>query len=247
MFLVKLGGSVLTDKSTYRTPRPETVARLARECAGHELVLVHGAGSFGHVIAKEHRLAEGKGAPSDVARVRADVRDLQMMLIRALHDAGAPAVACATSDLARMIHGELASFDGGPVRHALAAKLMPVLGGDVVLDAAKKWGIVSGDAIMARLAQQLEPELAIFVTDVDGIFDKWPGGKLVPRIGPDDMPFVAESGAVHDITGGMAGKLLRARQVAQHAPVLVVNGNVLGRLADALAGKDVLGTRVTND
>lgn len=244
MFLVKLGGSVLTDKSQYRTPRPETISRLARECAGHELILVHGAGSFGHVLAKEHRLAEGGGAPMDVARVRADVRHLQQMLLAALHDAGAPAVACATSDLARLIHGELASFDAGPVRHALAAKLMPVLGGDVVLDAAKKWGIVSGDALMARLAQQFEPELAIFVTDVDGIYDRWPGGKVVPRIGPDDMPFVTESGAAHDITGGMAGKLLRAREVAKSAPVLVINGNAPGRLADALAGKSVLGTRV---
>lgn len=243
MHLVKLGGSVLTDKSRYRTPRPDVISRLARECAGHEIILVHGAGSFGHVLAKEHRLAEGGGAPRDVARVRADVRDLQQMLIHALHDAGAPAVACATSDLARLVHGELASFDGGPVRHALAAKLMPVLGGDVVLDAAKKWGIVSGDALMARLAQQFEPELAIFVTDVDGIYDRWPGGAILPRIGPDDMPFAGPSGA-HDITGGMAGKLLRAREIAKFAPVLVINGNAPGRLADALAGKEVLGTRV---
>ena len=132
------------------------------------------------------------------------------------------------------------------MRHALAAKLVPVLGGDVVLDAARKWGIVSGDVIMARLAQQLEPERAIFVTDVDGIFDRWPGGALLPRIGPDDIPFAGPSGA-HDITGGMAGKLLRAREVAKHAPVLVLNGNVSGRLADALAGKDVVGTRVENE
>src|SRR5438552_6816144 len=136
MFLVKLGGSLLTDKSAYRAARPEVISRLARECAGHEVVLVHGAGSFGHVLAKEHRIADGKGAPMAVARVRADVRDLQQMLVHALHEAGAPAVACATSDLARMIHGELASFDGGPVRQALAVKLMPVLGGDAVLDAA---------------------------------------------------------------------------------------------------------------
>src|SRR5438874_9113325 len=102
MRIVKLGGSVLTDKSSYRTARSDVISRLARELAGYpDLVVVHGAGSFGHVLAKERRLAEGGGAPMDVARLRADVRDLQQTLVRALHEAGVPAAASATSDLAR--------------------------------------------------------------------------------------------------------------------------------------------------
>ncbi|HNX48306.1 MAG TPA: kinase, partial [Methanomassiliicoccales archaeon] len=61
MILVKLGGSVITDKGRYRTFDPETTDRLAEEIArtGQDVMVVHGAGSFGHMLAKEHRLHLG--------------------------------------------------------------------------------------------------------------------------------------------------------------------------------------------
>ena len=58
MLLVKLGGSVLTDKARLRRARPAAIARLAKELAGapESLLVVHGAGSFGHILARRHRL-----------------------------------------------------------------------------------------------------------------------------------------------------------------------------------------------
>jgi isopentenyl phosphate kinase len=250
---VKLGGSVLTDKSAYRTPKLENLSRLAMELRSAEgpLVVVHGAGSYGHVLAKEFRLAEGRDddARRDAAftQVHADVRELSVLVLEALRDAGLPAIAHSTYDLARLDAGKLLSFSHAAVADTLAAGFVPVLSGDGVLDASRGWGILSGDVIMAELARALRPERAVFVTDVDGIYDRDPKdahAKLLPRIGPREA-VGAGHGKAHDVTGGMGGKLARAREVAKAGvEVHVVNGTVAGRLPDALAGKPTVGTVV---
>src|SRR2546422_10491281 len=75
MLLVKLGGSVITVKSKYRTLRGPALSRLARELAagaGPDTVVVHGAGSDGPILAPQHGVkdgAEGPGQLSPVAQV----------------------------------------------------------------------------------------------------------------------------------------------------------------------------------
>lgn len=250
---MKLGGSVLTDKSRYRAPRLDVLARLAGEIArsGERVVLVHGAGSYGHVIAKERNLAQGADGSAAqrmaAAQVHADVRELQGLVLQALRDAGLPAMSLSAYDLARLRAGEISNFASEPVHETLAAGFTPVMGGDVVLDAARGFSILSGDVLMVELARSVRPARAIFVTDVDGIYTAAPdepGATLLRRIEPErDMRETATRG--HDITGGMAGKLRRARDVARAGvPVQIVNGMAPGRLAHALLGDDVVGTLV---
>lgn len=218
------------------------MGRLAGELARtrEPLVIIHGAGSYGHIIAKKHDLAHGGGTPQHVAHVHADVRELGSLVLAALHQADLPAVWISPFDCATLRDGELAGMDATPIKAALEAGLTPVLGGDVVLDARRKWGILSGDVIMATLARELKPALALFATDVDGIYDAWPGGKLVARVTAE----TTIRGTTTDVTGSMIGKLSRAREVAKHAPIWIVNGNVPERVADALGGKGVVGTLV---
>jgi isopentenyl phosphate kinase len=246
---VKLGGSVLTDKARYRTPRLENMARLASELAHvpRPLVIVHGAGSYGHVVAKTHDLARGDDG-SDVrreafAQVHADVRELTSLVLSALRAASVPAVSHSTYDLARLDRGALLSFHAPAIAETLRAGFVPVLSGDGVLDATRGYGILSGDVLMAELAKAFRPARAVFATDVDGIHDAWPGGKLLPRASASASAGARDDAA--DVTGSMAGKLSRAREVAKcGTPVTIVNGTVPGRVADALAGKDVVGTVV---
>lgn len=254
MLLVKLGGSVITDKSAYRTPRLDALARLALEIAstGERVAVVHGAGSFGHVLAKRHELARGGDLSVEralgLAQVHADVRELQGLVLSALRDVGLPAVSLSTYDLARLTAGELSNFAFEPLHETLAQGLVPVMSGDVALDSARGFGILSGDVLMVELARSLRPARAVFATDVDGIFDRdpaEPGAALLPRIDLRTDVRTTE-GRVPDITGSMAGKLRRARDVARiGVPVHVVNGLADGRVHDALAGKPTVGTLVT--
>src|SRR5207237_1301346 len=66
MLLVKLGGSVVTEKDKLRTARRPAIRRLAGELAAvrQPLLVVHGAGSFGHILASRHRLNEGGSTPA---------------------------------------------------------------------------------------------------------------------------------------------------------------------------------------
>ncbi|MFO7584503.1 MAG: isopentenyl phosphate kinase family protein [Anaerolineales bacterium] len=68
--LLKLGGSLITDKTLPYTPRLDVLARLSAEIADARqadpelaLVLGHGSGSFGHTAAKQHGTREGLPPP----------------------------------------------------------------------------------------------------------------------------------------------------------------------------------------
>jgi isopentenyl phosphate kinase len=63
--VIKWGGGLITDKTTLCTPNLPVIAQLAeavKRCidSGVDVVLVHGAGSFGHLRAKHWRLNEGR-------------------------------------------------------------------------------------------------------------------------------------------------------------------------------------------
>ena len=58
MIIIKLGGSVVTDKSKPMTARHDVIDRLSKEIASvpGSKVIIHGGGSFGHIKAKEYEL-----------------------------------------------------------------------------------------------------------------------------------------------------------------------------------------------
>ena len=95
--LVKLGGSLITDKRTPETLRPDVLTRLAREVVEvaaripEAVLLGHGSGSFGHHAAACSGLNAG---PCDeeqllgAARTQEQAAVLHGHVIRALHEAG---------------------------------------------------------------------------------------------------------------------------------------------------------------
>src|SRR5512136_1830624 len=137
MILVKLGGSVITDKSKLRTFRKATCERLAHELSmsKDELVVVHGAGSFGHIEAKKHELHKGFKHDSQldhVAAVQKDVRELNLRVLEALIDQNVRAVSIPPAAAATFNAGSVASFEPGVFRSVLEIGLVPVSFGDVV-------------------------------------------------------------------------------------------------------------------
>ena len=65
LILIKLGGSVITDKKKDFTVREENILRLAREVkaalgtGNNKIIIGHGAGSFAHVPAHKYQTKEG--------------------------------------------------------------------------------------------------------------------------------------------------------------------------------------------
>lgn len=248
MDLVKLGGSVITIKAKPRTLRPRVLRRLASELAAARapLVLVHGGGSFGHPRAMEARLhlgLRGRDQLPSIAAVQRDMRLLNLRVLEALQVAGLPAVSVPGALVAENKGGRIATLNPGPFMDYLDLGLLPVTFGDVVVDKDRGISICSGDDLMLLLAKGLSARRAIFVADVDGLMD--PGGKPVAVVRASELPArppIQPQGA--DVTGGMGRKVeVMAAMAKFGVAVELINGLRPGRLAAALRGEGVPGTR----
>lgn len=257
MFLVKLGGSVITDKTQYKRFNSEVVRRLCREIkdSGQMVLIVHGAGSFGHVLAHDHRLAEGQeagGSPEVIAKVSLDVRELNSMVVSALIEAGIPAVSIPPGACFMMSDGQLRSPDLEVMRRYMELGIVPVSFGDVVLDERKGFGICSGDQLMEVLADAFHPDRVVFVSDIDGLFDRDPKkdchAQLIDRVDRESLDRISCEINVKDVTGGVHGKMESMLRLCRgQRDCVLVNGLAEGRLLSLLQGEDVTCTVARKD
>jgi len=253
--LVKLGGSVITDKARLRTFNRPACERLARELrpVSRSLALVHGAGSFGHIEAKRHGLHKGFTKDSQlehVAAVQRDVRELNLRVLEALIDNGVRAVSLPPAVSATFDRGIIRSFSKVPFESVLDLELTPVSFGDVVPDESMGFSICSGDLMMEALAKAFEPSLVVFCADVDGVYDRDPkrerNAVIIPELDKAALKTLKKTESKSaDVTGSIHGKLERMLAIAQHCEkCMIVNGNVPNRLGQALRGRKVVSTVV---
>jgi len=254
MILIKLGGSVITDKSQYKKFNQEQTSRLCQEIAasGKGTMIVHGAGSFGHVVAKQYALQSGlqdfRQIPA-VARVQHDTRELSLLVTEELMKVGIPAVSVPPGSCFVMDNGRLVVKDDEALKGLTHIGVMPVMFGDVVADRSKGFSICSGDQAMEVLARKFRPKTIVFVSDVDGLFTadpkKDPDAKLIEHVDKSMLNSIDSELSVADVTGGIRGKIEEMLQMCgDSGECVLLNGTVPGRLESFLKGEDVVCTRV---
>ena len=96
--LIKLGGSLITDKSVAKSFRPDIVRQVARQIvrirdsdAQRRIVIGHGSGSFGHFEAREHGTAQGVHTDKErlgFARVGAVATELSLLVLTRAYCSG---------------------------------------------------------------------------------------------------------------------------------------------------------------
>jgi isopentenyl phosphate kinase len=243
--VLKIGGSIITDKSQPEKARPEEIKRVADEVATacHDLILVHGAGSFGHIPASRYGLPE-RWSPRGLLETHESVARLNTLVVEALACSGANPMPVHPFSSLFLRDGRIAGFSLGPVSAMIENGLLPVLHGDVAMDITRRAGIVSGDQLVPYLAKSLKAEVVAVGTNVDGVMR---GGKTIPEIGKRDLPTLAgavgESSQV-DVTGGMRGKLIELLELAEAGiESTIFNASLEGQIKRALRGEAV-GTRV---
>jgi isopentenyl phosphate kinase len=269
LVLLKLGGSVITDKSRPFTAREDVIRRLGREikqaqtlCPGLQVIVGHGSGSFGHMVAHQYCTHEGlrddaeryaetaRAVATDSLRwrgyaetARAAAR-LNRLVTDWLCEEGLPVISFQPSATAWCRGRRLVRLDLKPLRTVLHAGLLPVIYGDVAIDEVQGFTIISTEQIFGYLARQLRPIQIVLASIVDGVYD------ADPLANPDAVPFRTITPAnwqqvrsalggsyATDVTGGMLSKVQAMVELVASQPELqvhVVSGAIPGRVADAL-------------
>ena len=257
---LKLGGSLITDKNTTSTVRPDVLARLAKEIAAvfaanpdMQLVLGHGSGSFGHKAAKKYGTHQGvhtSEAWRGYAEVWFQASALNRLVVEALQTAGLPAIAFPISAAAVTANGKVIAWNLAPLKNALEQGLLPVVYGDVVTDTELGGTILSTEDIFQHLALQFKPSRILLAGIEAGVWADFPKcTQLIETITPDIAAQVSTAvggSAATDVTGGMASKVTEMLAlVAQIAglEVTIFSGQEPGAVKDALLGGK-MGTRI---
>jgi isopentenyl phosphate kinase len=258
LILLKLGGSVITDKTRPMTARLEVIERLAHEIKnalderGDDLRLIigHGSGSFGHDVAAKYQTHRGAVRPDSwlgFAEVAAAAAELNNLVMQALRQAGVPAIKFQPSASTRTRGEQLMYFETFPIKEMLRHGLTPVVYGDVSVDANQGMSIVSTEKLFDNLARELSPDRIVLCGQVDGVYDADPlanpAARLFDIIDSSNWAEVeARLGGSHgvDVTGGMFSKVREMYHLTLAMPpmqAMIMSAEAPGHLEAVLKGQ----------
>jgi len=271
LVFLKLGGSLITDKTRAYTVRQEKLDELAGQIAtaldanpSLSLVLGHGSGSFGHTAAKEYQTRAGLQQPATLttehqtaeesrywhgfAEVWFQASQLNRFVMEALHKAQVACLALAPVSAVTARDGKVSSWNLDPLKAALAAGLVPVVYGDVIFDETRAGTILSTEDLFEQLARELQPQRILLAGLEGAVWADFPERKQrLEKISPASFDGIrARVGASHgaDVTGGMDSKVRQMLALVIENPGLsaqIFSGEEPGNLLKALAGAS-LGT-----
>lgn len=253
LIFLKLGGSLITDKRSAQTPRPEVILRLAGEIArarqedpSLSLIIGHGSGSYGHMVGNQYNTRHGVKTTEQwlgFAKVWHAARLLNQLVIERLIQADIPAIAFPPSSMVTAEGGAVSSWDLYPIQSALEHGLVPLVYGDVVFDNA--WGgtILSTEDLFYHLAQHLSPSKILLAGIEAGVWADFPAcTQLIPLITPEKYLSITgqvKGSTATDVTGGMAHKVEMMLKLLEFLPTLqssIFSGKEPGQVYHALTG-----------
>lgn len=258
---LKLGGSLITDKTRRHTAQKGVITRLADEIATAlikqpdlRLIIGHGSGSFGHVPAKKYGTRQGVHTPREwqgFQEVWYEASRLNCILTEALHAAGLHALAFPASAAVIAREGEIKEWDINPLTAAIEHNLLPVVYGDVTFDEILGGTILSTEDLFVHLAGWLQPRRILLAGLEDGVWEDYPQcTRLIPEITAQNFDQLSRSlgsSASTDVTGGMASKVRQALAMLELTPgaeAFIFSGVTPGNVQLALLGAR-LGTHLT--
>jgi isopentenyl phosphate kinase len=259
--ILKIGGSVITDKDGELAARTEVINRLAEEIKKanlKKLVIVHGGGSFGHPTAQKYGIKEGLREETQkvgFAETHHVMTVLNGLVMDSLVWHNIPAISVAPSCCVVTENGRIKPFEDAVFKSYLKMGFAPVLYGDATLDEKLGFTVLSGDQIVSHIARKLGASKIVIGVDTDGLYDADPkvakNAKLYTHLTLSELEKVKEKlggSTAADVTGGMLGKVTELiPAVAEGIPVAIVNAGKPNRVYKALMGEAVEGTVIRKE
>jgi isopentenyl phosphate kinase len=259
--LIKLGGSIITDKEISMSLRKATLRRLIGEIASAKqekpeqmLIVGHGQGSFAHVPASKYQTMAGfinEESLMGMAIVQDSAATLNRLVVYEFIKHELPAVSFYASNTIVTNQRKELFFCADAIKEYLQKDLLPVTCGDVLVDKKQGCTIWSTEKILAFLAdyfleQKIKINKIIHVTEVAGFLDKQ--GQLVPEITAETWPTISRdlrNTRGFDVTGGMGLKIEESLILAKKGiESVIISGILKNNLYWALTDQDCVGTTI---
>ena len=219
---VKLGGSFITDKAvpdSLNGPRITTAARAIRKAMDASarkgrpirLVLGHGAGSYGHILARKYGAVAGvhpKHGWEGLYKIRESMTSMNLLFLKRCNRGGLFPLTVSPFAVAKATDGAVRHLDIRSILSLLEQGQVPVLHGDVILDSQRDFTIASTEALLEALSRRIHFDRIVMVSDTDGVLGH--DGQTIPAISRGNIKelFGAIRGShAPDVTGGMRKKV----------------------------------------
>ncbi len=242
MLLIKLGGSIITNKKKPLSAKRKTIDNIVSSFRKikEDFVVVHGGGSFGHYWSVKYDMhtKPKKYNLKGVSIVKKSMIELNMIILDTFLKNKLNPYCLPPSDF--VMGNKPITKKILEIKKIANSGLIPITYGDALWYGNKKSYILSGDKIMSLLARVLRPRLSIFVLNEDGLYSDIKTKKLIYDF-KDEKIFIKKT--LMDVTGGMTRKVAEASIISKMGlKVFFVNGNKPERIVNAINRKKFVGT-----
>lgn len=254
--VLKLGGSIVTYKSSDKVKvRKKLLKQIADEIKSAlkdnpsiQLLLVHGAGSAGHVLAKKFDLKSGvKGDLKKLQgalKIRENNQFLNLEILKIFSGAGLAVSSLHSGSSIIQNSDQITFFDSRLVEKSLENGCIPLMYGEMVFDEKLGMSVCSGDNIATHLANIFSASKIIYASDIDGIYDVDPylnkKAKLIKEVKLNKIEADISGSHNLDITGGLANKVNLIKEICGNKKlkeVIIFNGFKKENFINILSGE----------
>ena len=194
MILIKLGGSIITNKEKPLSARRKTIDNLAKSLKKIQepIIIVHGGGSYGHYWSVKYDMhtKERKYDLRGVAIVKNSMIELNKIILDSFLKNKLNPYCLPPTDF--MTGNKPITKKVKEIEKIAKSGLIPVTFGDALWYGKNKTFILSGDKIMTHLAKILKPKLCIFALNEDGVYSDLKSKKLIHEL-KGERPSISEN------------------------------------------------------
>ncbi|MFA6017186.1 MAG: isopentenyl phosphate kinase [Patescibacteria group bacterium] len=240
LILIKLGGSLITDKTKINVARHEVIENLVKQVKeiienskDLSLIIATGAGGFGHPVAKKYENNLEEGLPF----IKKAVKEINQIVVDSLNSEGIKSVSIEPSKIAEYENGKIVSLLDCSIVKLLENNIVPVFHADLVNDKKLGISILSMDRFMVDMAIDLKNsghavEKVIFCGTTDGVLDN--NGKTIDKINRENYlkikSYFYDNKEV-DTSGGMKSKVEEClKLIDEKIPCVIINGQKINEL-----------------
>ena len=259
LILIKLGGSLITDKSKKDTVDKRNLNILSQQIKkaqdlGYKLIIAHGQGSFAHIPAKKYNTSKGilnKKSYKGICEVASKASQLNRIVVDNLFQNRINAFSINPSSIIVSKNHNLEKIFTDSIEQLLKNNLTPVLYGDQIIDKEIGCTIYSAEKVLNSIALNLKNKKykikkIIHCANVKGVYDL--DGNVIEKINLKNFKKFKKDikGSKNiDITGGMMHKVEQSLGMTRkNIESYIIDGRAKDNLLNAIKGKKFIGTKI---